>query len=324
MVLPQTDSEGATLLAERMRAAVERLEVPRVDGLGSLRLTGELRGGCAAGERRRPGGPDRGSRRRALPREARRAGTASSGPSRCRRTAERSDGQARDVPRASIGFRAMGVLDDAIREHLDLKRRHGVAEEELLRQEEEALGPARREVAPAADSDDGEPTGEAPPQPVDGHEPAELPVDEAVEESPAADTPPQGFERRCRRGAPARRGRARRRRGRAPGRGGAPRGRGASRRRRELRRGGRRPIRRGSRPARGHTGLPAGDAGARPALVRAEAAARLRLRLSASRWVRPPRRGRSTRPPHRRSCGEGRPPRRPPRLCNPAAPSAAF
>ena len=38
MVLPQTDSEGATLLAERMRAAVERLEVPRVDGPGSLRL----------------------------------------------------------------------------------------------------------------------------------------------------------------------------------------------------------------------------------------------------------------------------------------------
>ena len=88
----------------------------------------------------------------------------------------------------------MGVLDDAIREHLDLKRRHGVAEEELLRQEEEALGPARREVAPAADSDDGESTGEAPPQPVDGHEPAELAVDEAVEEAPAADTPPQGFE----------------------------------------------------------------------------------------------------------------------------------
>jgi diguanylate cyclase (GGDEF)-like protein len=38
VVLPQTDSEGAALLAERMRAAVERLEVPRVDGLGSLRL----------------------------------------------------------------------------------------------------------------------------------------------------------------------------------------------------------------------------------------------------------------------------------------------
>jgi hypothetical protein len=41
----------------------------------------------------------------------------------------------------------MGILDDAIREHLELKRKHGVPEEEVERQEEEALGPARREVA---------------------------------------------------------------------------------------------------------------------------------------------------------------------------------
>ena len=41
----------------------------------------------------------------------------------------------------------MGILDDAIKEHLELKRKHGVPEEELQRQEEEALGPARREVA---------------------------------------------------------------------------------------------------------------------------------------------------------------------------------
>src|SRR4051794_10758053 len=41
----------------------------------------------------------------------------------------------------------MGVLDDAIKEHLELKRKHGAAEEELQRQEEEALGPARRDVA---------------------------------------------------------------------------------------------------------------------------------------------------------------------------------
>ena len=47
----------------------------------------------------------------------------------------------------------MGILDDAIREHLDLKRKHGAAEDELQRQEEEALGPARREVAPAQAQD---------------------------------------------------------------------------------------------------------------------------------------------------------------------------
>jgi diguanylate cyclase (GGDEF)-like protein len=38
IVLPQTDSEGAEQLAERIREAVERLEVPRIDGDGSLRL----------------------------------------------------------------------------------------------------------------------------------------------------------------------------------------------------------------------------------------------------------------------------------------------
>jgi diguanylate cyclase (GGDEF)-like protein len=38
IVLPQTDSEGAEQLAERIREAVERLEVPRVDGQGVLRL----------------------------------------------------------------------------------------------------------------------------------------------------------------------------------------------------------------------------------------------------------------------------------------------
>ena len=64
----------------------------------------------------------------------------------------------------------MGVLDDAIREHLDLKRRHGVAEEELRRQEEEALGPARREVAPAAIQTTANRPARHAPQPVDGHE----------------------------------------------------------------------------------------------------------------------------------------------------------
>jgi hypothetical protein len=41
----------------------------------------------------------------------------------------------------------MGLLDDAIREHLELKRRHGADPSEVERQEQEALGPARREAA---------------------------------------------------------------------------------------------------------------------------------------------------------------------------------
>jgi diguanylate cyclase (GGDEF)-like protein len=38
VILPQTDSAGAEQLAERIRAAIEELRVPRVDGQGSLRL----------------------------------------------------------------------------------------------------------------------------------------------------------------------------------------------------------------------------------------------------------------------------------------------
>ena len=44
----------------------------------------------------------------------------------------------------------MGLLDDAIREHLDLKRRRGGDPSEVARLEQEALGPVRREPEPAA------------------------------------------------------------------------------------------------------------------------------------------------------------------------------
>ena len=39
----------------------------------------------------------------------------------------------------------MGLLDDAIREHLELKRLHGAPDDEIERAEQEALGPARRD-----------------------------------------------------------------------------------------------------------------------------------------------------------------------------------
>jgi hypothetical protein len=70
--------------------------------------------------------------------------------------------------------RAMGLLDDAIREHLELKRRHGADPSEVAREERAALAPAEREapqptpvdedgLAPpdedefAAEEEDGEP-----------------------------------------------------------------------------------------------------------------------------------------------------------------------
>jgi hypothetical protein len=58
----------------------------------------------------------------------------------------------------------MGLLDDAIKDHLELKRRHGADPGEVARLEHEALGPARREPVAGAtvadepahdDADDG-------------------------------------------------------------------------------------------------------------------------------------------------------------------------
>ena len=79
----------------------------------------------------------------------------------------------------------MGVLDDAIREHLELKRRHGATDEEIARKEAEALGPARRGPAPEADA------GPPPPEATEV-EPAPPAGDiEAVPIEPAAHAPPE-------------------------------------------------------------------------------------------------------------------------------------
>jgi hypothetical protein len=48
----------------------------------------------------------------------------------------------------------MGLLDDAIREHLELRRRHGADPSEVMSKEREALGPAARAAgALPADAD---------------------------------------------------------------------------------------------------------------------------------------------------------------------------
>jgi len=48
----------------------------------------------------------------------------------------------------------MGVLDDAIREHIELQRKHGANPSLLERQEQEALSPARREAPAQAPEED--------------------------------------------------------------------------------------------------------------------------------------------------------------------------
>src|SRR5438045_8908019 len=47
----------------------------------------------------------------------------------------------------------MGILDDAIREHLELKRSHGASDDEVRRQEAEVFGPVRADAAPTPEGD---------------------------------------------------------------------------------------------------------------------------------------------------------------------------
>ena len=98
----------------------------------------------------------------------------------------------------------MGLLDDAIREHLELKRRHGADPDEVSRQEREALGaPVRGEFAkPAEEGQEGaepeepaaaseEPEGAAT-QVADVpefDEPPEMPGEPEPEERPASREP---------------------------------------------------------------------------------------------------------------------------------------
>jgi hypothetical protein len=51
----------------------------------------------------------------------------------------------------------MGLLDDAIREHLDLKRRRGADPSEIAKEEADALGPVRRDAAEEELIDDAAP-----------------------------------------------------------------------------------------------------------------------------------------------------------------------
>jgi hypothetical protein len=53
----------------------------------------------------------------------------------------------------------MGILDDAIKEHLELKRQHGAAEDELKKLEDDAFGAAER---PGGEDSASDPLAEAP------------------------------------------------------------------------------------------------------------------------------------------------------------------
>src|SRR3954452_5882862 len=81
--------------------------------------------------------------------------------------------------------RDMGLLDDAIREHLELKRRHGADPDEVSRQEREALGAPQRSAEFAQPEGGALAPGAAAPE-KDVEEPLEPPSDDE-EEPPAED-----------------------------------------------------------------------------------------------------------------------------------------
>jgi hypothetical protein len=72
----------------------------------------------------------------------------------------------------------MGILDDAIKEHLELKRQHGAGEDELKQLEDEAFGAAERPGAEGSASD------------VLAEAPTEFMAQPEVEEPPGGRPPP--------------------------------------------------------------------------------------------------------------------------------------
>src|SRR6478752_10872238 len=94
----------------------------------------------------------------------------------------------------------MGLLDDAIREHLELKRKHGADPDDLARQEREALGPGMRNEF--AQPEGEEPAAEAAQAPEPESEvaayaapPAEDPEPPLNQEPPPAPAQPEpGYE----------------------------------------------------------------------------------------------------------------------------------
>src|SRR4029453_14597053 len=96
----------------------------------------------------------------------------------------------------------MGILDEAIREHLELKRQHGAGDNELRELEDQAFGPPARPGEPAVAEQPGGLESEAPtglaalqeiPTPVEPSSGADEQVAEAdagVEVPELEETPP--------------------------------------------------------------------------------------------------------------------------------------
>ncbi len=86
----------------------------------------------------------------------------------------------------------MGILDDAIRQHLELKRQHGAEDEDLERLEQEAFGPAARPGDPGFETGESAIEPVAEPQTSEEQLQDEAPSEEVAvaDEPPAAEAPP--------------------------------------------------------------------------------------------------------------------------------------
>ena len=155
VALPETGLAGAVELAERIRARIESEAIPRIEGSGSLRITASV-GAASIPESADSGAdPDRRGRRGAVRSQALRQ---EPGQRRREKSAARAvlsvstSGVCAHAGIPAFGLAwsrysfhpqpPMGILDDAIRQHLDLKRQRGATESELKELEDEAFGPA--------------------------------------------------------------------------------------------------------------------------------------------------------------------------------------
>src|SRR4051794_37819981 len=98
------------------------------------------------------------SSRPRTPRSTRRNAPARTGPSARRGASPAAARCTASREGSSLNGTGMGLLDDAIREHLELKRQHGGDPSEIEAQEREAFGPrqaAARDAAPGAEAPPG-------------------------------------------------------------------------------------------------------------------------------------------------------------------------
>ncbi len=196
LIVPHTDLDRTYTIAERIRDAIGVAEIPLLKSGGTIRSTATV--GVAAssdGDKNELiAAADAAlytAKRQGKNRTVRAgADTAETFPAPLAEIPPTPDGDLTEGARTSTLCR-MGLLDEAIREHLDLQRRRGADPTEVERAEREALGPVRRapQSAPGADDEAHDSDGFEPEAPD-----AELDALDAGHESERAGHEPARYE----------------------------------------------------------------------------------------------------------------------------------